>query len=145
MSGPALREVKSHHAIHEMAWNEAFAAWQLAQEAQRLGQTEVFARIVEVFLQAMEGRILVHAQDEEEGLYQEWLMISGNWESVVRGLIQEHTTMRPLSLELESAMVAQDYAKAVALMTHWLELSSRHSQHEEEVIRLIAIERSQTP
>ncbi len=104
MSDPALWKVESHHAIHEMAWNEVLSAWKMAREAQVSGQTEVFACTGQVFSQVIEGPILIHAQDEEEGLYKEWLNINSDWKGVIRELVPEHTSMRQLSLELESAI-----------------------------------------
>jgi hypothetical protein len=115
---------------------------QMAQQAQIAERTEVFVQVVEVFLQVMELRVLVHAADEEQGLYQEWLKIKGDLQPVIDQLGEEHEALRHLSLDLESAIVARNSVRALAVMTRMVDAFSSHSGHEEEVLRSILPERS---
>lgn len=135
MSGPALRKVESHHAIHETAWHEADEALQLAEKVRASSDDATFSRVVEVFLEVVEARILVHAAEEEQGLYQEWLQDNDEHQSTIDSLILEHETLRRLSAVVEQAMIQQEYDTAVSGMSQLLEVSSAHSRHEEDVLR----------
>lgn len=135
MSGPALRKVESHHAIHETAWHEADEALQLAGKVRASSDDTTFARVVEVFLEVVEARILVHAAEEEQGLYQEWLQDNDEHQSTIDSLILEHETLRRLSAAVEQAMIQQEYDTAVSGMSQLLEVAAAHSRHEENVLR----------
>ncbi len=143
MSGPALRKLESHHAIHETARHEADEALRLAQRAYASGDQEAFLRVAEVFLQVIEGRVLIHAAEEEQGLYQEWLQLATMQPSAIDELIQEHDAVRHEASLLERAMVQGDHAEAMSAMYQLMTDSARHSQHEEEVLRLLSWERSE--
>ncbi len=144
MSGPALRKVESHHAIHDTAWREADEAFRMAVKAHGSDNGERFARVAEVFLQVMEGRILVHAAEEEQGLYHEWLTVDTTLQPTIDELIHEHGTIRQGSSELERAMIRGEYDEAVSVMHQLLDMSARHSRHEENVLRLLSVKRSET-
>lgn len=135
MSGPALRRVASHSAIHEAAWHDANDAWQLAQKAWTLSNEEAFSQVVEVFLQVVETRILAHAHEEETGLYHEWLAIDTNRQSVIDVLVLEHERLRRLAAAIENAMIQEHYDDAIWRMSRLLQIAAAHARHEEDVLR----------
>ena len=143
MSGPALRMVESHHAIHESARHEAEEALRLAEKVHAASDDEAFAHVVEVFLEIIEARILAHAAAEEQGLYQEWLRDNEERRSTIDALIQEHETLRRLSRAVEQAMIQSDCDLAVSAMARLVEASAAHSRHEEDILHHMFGERNE--
>ncbi len=137
MSGPALRQVLSHAVIHEAAWRDADDAWRLAQEVRARSHDEVFLRVVEVFLEVVETRILTHAAEEETGLYQEWRELDKGWQPFIVELVGEHDTLRRLAAAIEEAMTLEHYDGATIQMGRLLQVSADHARHEEDVLRRV--------
>ena len=137
MSGPALRQVLSHAIIHEAAWRDADDAWRLAQEVRARSHDEAFLRVVEVFLEVVEIRILTHAEEEETGLYQEWLESDRGRQSLIAELVGEHDTLRRLAAAIEEAMTLEHYDDAIFQMGRLLQVSADHARHEEDVLRRV--------
>ncbi len=135
MSGPALRGVESHHAIHQTAWYEAEEALEAAETLHVASDGARFARVAEVFLEVVEARILAHAAEEEAGLYREWLEADDGVRSAVNLLMLEHDTLRHLALAVEAAMVEKEHDAALSRMREFLEASAAHSRHEEAILR----------
>ncbi len=139
MSGPALRTVKSHQAIHETAWNEADEVLRLAKTLRASSDDVRFLQVVEVFLEIVEARILAHAAEEEHGLYREWLRANGQNQPLIDSLVVEHEALRGLAQAMEQAMVRQQYETVVSTMSELLQVSVAHSQHEEKILGTIAL------
>ena len=135
MSGPALRALTWHRAIHETAQHEAESAYRLAETINASSDTSEFFNVVEVFLEVIEARLLIHAQEEEDGLYQEWLSENPQMESVLADLKKEHQTLRDLAHEVEQAAVSRDNMAALKVMKQLVEAAFAHAQHEEPIIQ----------
>lgn len=71
MSGPALRDIGSHHAIHEAAWLEAEEMTDELRACLNDAEPGRFLAVARVLLEQWETRTLRHALAEEEpgGLY----------------------------------------------------------------------------
>ncbi len=134
-SGPALRQWASHHAIHNAAWHEASDALAAAEKAHQLSDSEAFSRIVEVFLEVVDIRILIHAREEESDLYQEWLEAQLMSSAEMNALIQDHDTLRQLTADIEQAMIAGREQEVMSRMHRLLDRGASHSQHEEAILR----------
>jgi len=131
MAGPALTRLSSHRAIHEAAWTEAeqIVAW--ARRTYDEQAIELFARTVEAFLVHVETRIFSHAEEEERGLYPEWLSTHPEKASTVEELRHEHDTLRQMAQRIDEVMRLGDWPRALEALQTLLEHSARHSQHEE--------------
>lgn len=138
MSGPALRDSQSHHAIHESAWNEAEEALHVARGARAASDEAVFAQVAEVFTEIVETRILAHAGEEERGLYREWLAAAPGRQSTIDALRAEHDALRGLTAAIGGAMVRREYDLALQRMGELLQASADHSRHEEDVLRALS-------
>lgn len=145
MSGPALRALTWHRAIHETAHHEAESAYRLAKSIHASADTSEFPNVVEVFLEVIEARLLVHAQEEEDGLYQEWLSEDPALESVIADLKKDHQRLRDLAHQVEQAAISHDDASVLAAMKELLETAYAHAEHEEPVIQATAAAREQNP
>lgn len=138
MSGPALRQWTAHHAIHEAAAHEVEVAVQMARKARSVWDESRFQSVVEVFLEIVEGRVLVHAEAEEQGLYQEWLQTDARQRPVVKALVAEHDHLRLLAKRVTAAMTNRDYEGVLETMEEWATACRAHSWHEEDALRLLA-------
>ncbi|PSR20116.1 MAG: hypothetical protein C7B45_16455 [Sulfobacillus acidophilus] len=140
MSGPALRQAVSHQAIHENAWHEVDTALQAAEKVLLLGDGERFSEVAEVFLEVAEARVLVHAQEEEIGLYREWSEHLPASHGFIEELKGEHRQLRRAVLAIEDAMVDGRYPDAVASMREFASALTSHSLHEERILMEIQVE-----
>ncbi len=139
VSGPALRQNESHHAIHQSAWLEASDVFEGAATLHRMNEVDRFARVVEVFLEVIEMRILSHAHEEEIDLYEEWLK-SGAWcRPPIASLVHEHDTLRALASGIEASMIKDNHESALTQMREFLRVSANHASHEEQLLGAIQL------
>ncbi|MFC4557321.1 hypothetical protein ACFO3D_03755 [Virgibacillus kekensis] len=68
MSGPALKHVDSHAAIHEAALNEAVELTNLLDKLVRDDQSDKAEELAYVIIEQWETRTLRHAESEESDL-----------------------------------------------------------------------------
>lgn len=134
MSGPALWQVTSHQAIHETAWHEIHTAWAMAEKLFDQHDYERLAEVAEVFLEIAEVRVLVHAQEEETGLYRQWQDLRPDDGVSIRTLTGQHHKLRQLATELEQAMVNGRHEIALHFMRDFSAELWRHSTQEEELL-----------
>lgn len=139
MSGPALRQLQSHQAIHTGARQDTQAAFEAAEALYGASDHTRFSRVVEVFLEVVEARVLTHAREEEAGLYQEWLTTHLASGASIEALALEHRKLQQIAVSIEEAMVEHDHRAALSRMRRLLTVSEAHSRHEEEVIREITL------
>lgn len=137
MSGPALRQIHSHHAIHESAHQEAMELTLLLDHALEHKDLKVGLEIANLLVEHWETRTLRHAQAEEEGLYKEVITSDPEKEAIVHGLTRDHELMRlafqEIRVLLQSFQLTPDISMRFHLML-WLE--NQHSRDEEK--RLIS-------
>lgn len=104
MSGPALKHVESHAAIHEAALNEAA---ELTELLDRLVQDEHLDKALEVafiIVEHWETRTLRHAESEEEGLYKELAETTPELKESIIGLTRDHDLLRLLVTEIKTML-----------------------------------------
>lgn len=134
MSGPALRQVSSHRAIHEHARQEIAEVLAAAKHVLNRGDLARFIEVAEVFLEVAEARVLIHAHEEESGLYGEWLKADPQFVSRIDTLKEEHGELRRCAVEVEEAMVEGRHPIALKLMTEFIATLQSHSDHEEAAL-----------
>ncbi|NMP23970.1 hemerythrin domain-containing protein [Sulfobacillus harzensis] len=134
MSGPALRQVTSHRAIHENAWHEVQEALKMAEALLFRDDRERFAEVAEVFLEVAEARVLVHAHEEETGLYLEWIEVNPDIHPRIKTLKHEHRALRRFATDLEEAMVNGRHQAALDSMREFAATLKSHSAHEEGIL-----------
>ncbi len=134
MSGPALRQVSSHRAIHEQARQEVEEVLAVSERLLGRGDSERFIEVAEVFLEIAEARVLVHAHEEEIGLYLEWTESQADVVPFIDSLKKEHEELRRCAVEVEEAMVKGLHQMALQLMRAFLATLKSHADHEESVL-----------
>ncbi len=141
MSGPALRQVTSHQAIHENAWHEVETALQAAENVLLQGDGERFAEVAEVLLEVAEARVLAHAHEEEIGLYREWSERFRDSDGFIEALKGEHRQLRRAVLAIEDGMVDGRHPDALAAMHEFASVLTSHSAHEEKILTEVEAEK----
>ena len=132
MSGPALRQHDSHHAIHQAAFSEAIDLTDAVQHAIDNKLPEARA-VVDLLLEHWETRVLRHADEEEQGLYQEIASNDPTMTSTLAGLRRDHDLMRQLWQEIHDEVESTGVAPGlICRFQHFLWLSHMHSQTEEK-------------
>ena len=104
MSGPGLRNVDSHAAIHEAALNEAIELNDLLDKLLKDEQIEKGLEVAHIAVEHWETRTLRHAQAEEEGLYIEMVKEKPELKEGVIGLIRDHDILRFLVKEIKKIL-----------------------------------------
>ncbi len=141
MSGPALRQVEPHRAIHAAMRHELQATVMAAETLSPDGdQARRLRQVVEVFLELVETRILAHAHEEEAGLYAEWLQlqIQGGREALsaaVASLVLQHSMLRQLASDVERATVVGKREAVLRGMREFQRVLDDHERHEEDLVR----------
>ena len=71
MSGPALKQLQAHRAIHEGGLSGAVGKTELLIEFLQEGDLKSADRAADELIDYWKSRVISHADAEEEGLYQE--------------------------------------------------------------------------
>ncbi len=101
MSGPGLKHVDSHSAIHEAALNEAEELTELLDKLLQDNHLEQALELAYVIVEHWETRTLRHAESEEAGLYKELVENKPELTSDVIALTRDHELLRLLVGEIK--------------------------------------------
>lgn len=132
MSGPALSRLFSHHAIHDASLGEAEEL--TAMLWQKLSEDMPTARkVAYILLEHWETRTLVHAREEEEGLYREVAQQSPDLATDIAKLSRDHELLRILAGEIRELLQSDaDLQEVAERFFAMLALNRIHSREEEE-------------
>lgn len=135
MSGPALKHVDSHTAIHEAALNEAIELTNLLDKLVQDKQTEKATELSYVLIEQWETRTLRHAESEEEGLYKEILEDKPELKGDIVSLTRDHNLLRILIKEIKSTLKDNSISDAVVQQFQALIIVDElHNKMEMEVL-----------
>src|SRR5690625_7874152 len=76
-SGPALRQLASHRAIHDAAHFQAKELTEITTKLFTEGRLEDCIKTANILIEHWEEKIIAHADAEDEGLYED-LLEEGN-------------------------------------------------------------------
>ncbi|GAA0611341.1 hypothetical protein GCM10009001_30730 [Virgibacillus siamensis] len=135
MSGPALRKVDSHSAIHEAALNEAVELTELLSKLLKGDHTEKAEEMAYVLIEQWESRILQHADSEEEGLYKEIVDEKPELRDDIVALTRDHNLLRILVNEIKETLKERNINQSVLQQFQSLIIIDElHNQKEMEVL-----------
>lgn len=137
MSGPALRHIDSHHAIHEAAHGEAVELTEIFDQAVASGHTDLALHTASLLVEHWETRTLRHAEAEETGFYKNSVSEFPLLESIVIALTRDHELMRITVEEIKSLLESSGLSHEVQTRFHFLVLLERNHSRDEER-RLVA-------
>ncbi|WP_164668820.1 hemerythrin domain-containing protein [Virgibacillus doumboii] len=135
MSGPALKHVDSHTAIHEAALNEAIELTNLLDKLVKDNQIEKASELSYVLIEQWETRTLRHADSEEEGLYKEIVEEKPELKDDIVALIRDHDLLRILVKKIKSTLKDNGVSDAVVQQFQSLIIVDElHNEKEMEVL-----------
>ncbi|MFB4169153.1 hemerythrin domain-containing protein [Virgibacillus sp. JSM 102003] len=104
MSGPALKHVDSHKAIHEAALNEAIEMTNFLDKLVNDNHTKKALELAYVIVEQWETRTLRHAEAEEEGLYKELVEEKPELNEDIVALTRDHNLLRIIINDIKSIL-----------------------------------------
>ena len=135
MSGPALKFVDSHSAIHEAALIEATELTELLEKVMKNEDLEKAIELAFVIIEHWETRTLRHAESEEEGLYKEIVETKPELKDDIVALTRDHDLLRLLVDEIKALLEQGEINDSVLQRFQALILVDLlHNQKELEVL-----------
>ena len=134
MSGPALRKVDSHAAIHEAALQEARELTNVIGNLLKQGDRERALETAQIAVEHWETRTLAHADAEEKGLYKELAKESSELHDAVTGLTRDHNIMRDLVKQIKDKLEKDGINEDIFQQFHALIFVDEFHNRQEEMI-----------
>ncbi|MBP1969924.1 hemerythrin superfamily protein [Virgibacillus natechei] len=135
MSGPGLKHIDSHSAIHEAALNEAIELNEILEKLLTDAQLEKALETAYVAVEHWETRTLRHAESEEEGLYKELAEESPELKDTIIALTRDHDLLRLLVKEIKEMLDTDGFSDAVLQRFQALILVDLlHNEEEEKLL-----------
>ncbi|GGJ85177.1 hypothetical protein GCM10007063_04640 [Lentibacillus kapialis] len=104
MSGPALKRVDSHSAIHEAALNEAIELTNMLDTLYQENEQEKALELAYVLIEQWETRTLAHADAEENGLYKDLVDEDPEVKDDITALTRDHDLLRLIVDEIKEKL-----------------------------------------
>lgn len=135
MSGPSLRQLHAHHAIHEGALSGAIAKTEEIEDLLRAKEYEVALQAADHLLEYWETRIISHADAEEEGFYLEMLEKNPDLKDTVAKLTRDHDLLRIIAEDIKKMLKEVGLTYEVMKQFHaLLVVNAIHSRDEERLL-----------
>lgn len=138
MVGPALRKFDSHKAIHDAGLGGAKERIEGMRELLGKKEYEHLSEEVESFIEFVEGKIIVHADTEEEegGLYTLAVKNDPGLHDKVQHLIRDHDLMRVIADKMKDELGSKkpDYQQLIDFANSVIIINEIHSRDEEEAL-----------
>lgn len=135
MSGPSLKQLHAHHAIHEGALSGAIEKTEEVEDLLRQKEFAVARQAADHLLDYWETRIIAHANAEEEGFYQEMAEKHPHLEPVIPKLTRDHDLMRIIAADVRALLAKEGLTYEVMKHFHaLLVVNSIHSRDEERLL-----------
>jgi phage/plasmid-associated DNA primase len=135
MSGPGLKHVDSHAAIHEAALNEARELNAILARQIEEHDMEKALEIAHIAIEHWETRTLRHAEAEERGLYKELVEESPELKEDIIALTRDHNTMRYLVKSIKETLETEGVTEEVLQQFYSLvQVDAYHNLEEERIL-----------
>ncbi|CAM4177189.1 hypothetical protein [Lacicoccus alkaliphilus] len=138
MVGPALRKFDSHKAIHDAGLGGAKERIEGMRGLLEKKEYAHLAEEVDSFIEFVEGKIIVHADTEEEenGLYTVAVKNDPGLHDKVQHLIRDHDIMRIIAGKMKDEIRREDpdYQQLIDFANSVIIVNEIHSRDEEEAL-----------
>lgn len=135
MSGPSLRQLHAHHAIHEGGLSGAITKTEELEDLLRAKEFEVALQAADHLVDYWETRIISHADAEEEGFYLEMIETDPKLEAVVVKLTRDHDLLRIIAVDIKEMLKTDGLTYEVMQQFHaLLVINAIHSRDEERLL-----------
>ena len=103
-TGPALRQLDSHRAIHDAAHAQVKELTEMVQQLFDEEREEDCLNVANVLIQYWEEKIIAHADAEDEGFYSELLQSKKVPEKDLYMLMRDHELFRLIIADLKEKL-----------------------------------------
>jgi hypothetical protein len=135
MTGPSLRQLHAHHAIHQGGLSGAIAKTEEVEELLEEKEFEVARQAADHLIEYWETRILSHADAEEDGFYQEMTDKNPQLQDAVKQLTRDHELLRIIVKDVKAMLAEDGLTPEVIHQFHaLLVVNSIHSRDEERLL-----------
>lgn len=135
MSGPALRQLFAHRAIHEGGLSGAVMKTTDMMDHLRQGELETANLAADDLLDYWKTRVISHADSEESGLYKEIEQENPDMKSVITMLTRDHDLLRIIVKDIEALREEEGLSPSVLHKFHALMVVNEiHSREEERLL-----------
>lgn len=135
MAGPALKQLFSHHAIHEGGLSGAVQKTEAMMEFLQQGELETANQAADDLIDYWLTRVISHADAEEDGFYQEMVAAKPELKDVISQLIRDHDLLRIIVKDIQELREKENLSPAVLHKFHALIVVNEiHSRDEERLL-----------
>lgn len=135
MSGPALKHVDSHSAIHEAALNEAIELTNLLVRVVQDKHIDKAVELAWILVEHWETRTLQHAKSEEEGLYKEIVKENPKFKNAIIELTRDHDLLRLVVRDIKCSLEKNEVKdKTIQQFQSLIIINEKHNEKEMEVL-----------
>lgn len=135
MSGPALRQLFSHRAIHEGGLSGAVMKTQDMMDHLKQGELETANLAADDLIDYWKTRVISHADAEESGFYKEIAIENPELQEAVIMLTRDHDLLRIIVKDIEELRVEEGLSPSVLHKYHALIVVNEiHSRDEERLL-----------
>lgn len=134
-SGPALKQLHSHHAIHEGALAGAIDKTNDMMDYLKKGDLETANKAADALIDYWLTRIIAHADSEEAGFYDEVATKKPELKNTVLQLTRDHDLLRIIVKDIEELRATENLSPGVLHRFHsLLVVNEIHSRDEERLL-----------
>lgn len=112
MSGPALKQLYSHHSIHLGIYNEAEEIMSFIRQLCSEGATEKALELAHILIEHWETRTLAHAEVEEEGFYLEKIQENPELAETITKLKRDHELVKIVVNDIKEILQQEGVSQA---------------------------------
>lgn len=135
MSGPALRQLHAHRAIHEGGLSGAIIKTEELMKHLRDGEVETANLAADDLIEYWETRVIAHADAEENGFYLEVSEENPSLKEAVIMLTRDHDLLRIIIQDLKELRAEEGLSPAVLQKFYALQIVNEiHSRDEERLL-----------
>lgn len=134
-SGPSLRQLHAHHAIHQGGLTGAVTKTQEMEDLLRAKEFEVARQAADHLVEYWETRVISHADAEEDGFYREMLEQDPSLEDAIAKLTRDHDLLRIIAEDIKKLLKEEALTYQVMQQFHaLLVVNEIHSRDEERLL-----------
>lgn len=135
MSGPALRQLHAHRAIHEGGLSGAILKTEELMKHLRDGEVETANLAADDLIDYWKTRVIAHADAEEDGFYLDVAKEKPALQETVTMLTRDHDLMRIIVSDLETLREKEGLSPTVLQKFYALQIVNEiHSRDEERLL-----------
>lgn len=139
MTGPSLKQLHAHHAIHAGALaGGAIAKTEELKQFMREENVDKINMAVSELLDYWESRIISHAdaEEEENGFYQEIIELKPLLKEEIVALKRDHNLLRTIAEQIKTQMEEEGFSIEILEKFQALIIVNEIHSHDEEQILL---------